>query len=381
MATRLVPEEDGWMKVLRKGQVPANQTTLILQPQEDFTLADFRPAALMIAIRDAGNLLPSEANATYITIHQHQNIAVIKTLQKTAAAKITRTSSICIHCKPSQESMRLRDAPGGLLQRSCSWHRCRHPDQRADGQPLCPGDRHHQRPHDGKIGNSITFRGTYIPPYILFYMAKYRCKPNKPKAQFCNTCYCIGHRADVCPQAGSHKCKKCGKLLDEPDQQHECHMNCVNCHGEHPADYEDCPARREADAETTKAAYLKRIKLRKNQQEQLTQKQVQVQDPKTHEQQPKSQPLQRNHASRVSRPNQRDARQGRSNSCNSTPGTRRSRSLSAGRRNTEVSRPAFLPFTPTRHTDKHTHRNEHKPIWQSQSYKQALVRKKKRFRQ
>ncbi|KAH9360363.1 hypothetical protein HPB48_022558 [Haemaphysalis longicornis] len=222
----------------------------------------------------------------------------------------------------------------------------------------------------------ITFRGTYIPPYVLLYMAKYRCKPHKPKAQFCNTCYCIGHRADVCPQAGSQKCKKCGKLLDEPDQQHECHMNCVNCHGEHPADYEDCLARREADAETTKAAYLKRIKLRKNQQEQVTQKQVHVQDPKTHEQHPKSQPLQRNHASRVSRPNQRDARQGRSNSCNSTPGTRRARSLSAGRRNTEVSRPAFLPLTPTRHPDKRTHRNEHKPIWQSQSYKQAVVRKK-----
>ncbi|KAH9366861.1 hypothetical protein HPB48_010812 [Haemaphysalis longicornis] len=97
----------------------------------------------------------------------------------------------------------------------------------------------------GMIGRSetaiITFRGTYSSSYILFYMAKYRCKPHKPKAQFCNTCYCIGHCADVCPQAGSHKCYKCGKLLDEPYQQHEYNINCVSCHGEHPADYEYCP--------------------------------------------------------------------------------------------------------------------------------------------
>ncbi|KAH9384648.1 hypothetical protein HPB48_026658 [Haemaphysalis longicornis] len=64
----------------------------------------------------------------------------------------------------------------------------------------------------------ITFRGTYTPPCVLFYMTNYRCKPHKPKAQFCNTCYCIGHHEEVCPQAGSQKCNKCGKLLDEPDK-------------------------------------------------------------------------------------------------------------------------------------------------------------------
>lgn len=69
----------------------------------------------MIALRNAANLLPSEANATYITIHQHQNISVIKTLQKTAAAKITRTSRIyissqtrkvCVYEMPPEDSCR-----------------------------------------------------------------------------------------------------------------------------------------------------------------------------------------------------------------------------------------------------------------------------------
>ncbi|KAH9379041.1 hypothetical protein HPB48_001655 [Haemaphysalis longicornis] len=268
MATKLVPDEDGWMKVLGKGQVRANKTTLILRPQEGFTLADFRRAALTIAICKAANPLPSEANATYITIHQHQNIAVIKTLPKTAAAKITRTSSIYIANQARKTN---------LMANLCA-----------------PGTNIINARIMGRSETAIiTFRGTYIPPYFVFYMAKNRSKPQKPKAQYCDTCYWKGHRADVCPQAGSHKCKKCCKLLDVPDQQHKCHMNCVNSHGEHPPDYKDCPARREADAQTTKAAYLNRIKLRKNQQEQLTQKKVQVQDPKTHEQQPKSQPLQR----------------------------------------------------------------------------------------
>ncbi|KAH9377875.1 hypothetical protein HPB48_013722 [Haemaphysalis longicornis] len=49
--------------------------------------------------------------------------------------------------------MRLRDDPVGHLK-SSSRHRCRHPEKQPDGQPLCPGDRHHQRPNGGKIGNS-----------------------------------------------------------------------------------------------------------------------------------------------------------------------------------------------------------------------------------
>ncbi|KAH9367664.1 hypothetical protein HPB48_020377 [Haemaphysalis longicornis] len=102
MATRLVPEEDGWMKVLRKGQVPANPTTLIPRPQEGFTLADFRPAALMIAIRNAANLLPSEANATYITIHQHQNIAVIRTLQKLPRRRSPAPAASTLQTKPGK---------------------------------------------------------------------------------------------------------------------------------------------------------------------------------------------------------------------------------------------------------------------------------------
>lgn len=104
----------------------------------------------------------------------------------------------------------------------------------------------------------ITFKGTHIPPIVLHYNARYRCKPHHPTAQFCTRYLAIGHRADICPQVGTTRCKKCGTKLQTEEQDHPCKAVCVNCEGNHPADDPTCPIRREA----TKTAYMRRIRTR-----------------------------------------------------------------------------------------------------------------------
>ncbi|KAH9370528.1 hypothetical protein HPB48_006281 [Haemaphysalis longicornis] len=89
-------EEDDWLTVLRKKQQPKNQSTLVLRPQDGFVLATHRPAALMMAIESAANLLQSEAKAIYVDVPRHQNIAVIKSLRDSATEKIVRITGIYI---------------------------------------------------------------------------------------------------------------------------------------------------------------------------------------------------------------------------------------------------------------------------------------------
>ncbi|KAH9372332.1 hypothetical protein HPB48_015982 [Haemaphysalis longicornis] len=45
----------------------------------------------------------------------------------------------------------------------------------------------------------IIFEGSFVPSYVLYYQAEYRCHLERPKAQFCQRCRNIGHRnKDVC---------------------------------------------------------------------------------------------------------------------------------------------------------------------------------------
>ncbi|KAH9374448.1 hypothetical protein HPB48_016376 [Haemaphysalis longicornis] len=89
-------EDDDWLTVLRKKQQPNNQSTLVLRPQDGFVLATHRPAALMMAIEIAADLLQSEAKAIYVDVPRHQNIAVISSLRDYATEKIVQIIGIYI---------------------------------------------------------------------------------------------------------------------------------------------------------------------------------------------------------------------------------------------------------------------------------------------
>ncbi|KAH9381899.1 hypothetical protein HPB48_015381 [Haemaphysalis longicornis] len=242
---------------------PKVTLTLILRPQGGFTLNEARPAELMTALQLAAHLTQAEVQATRLFIDRKKNIGIIKTARTTAAAKIdkinfvtfgARACRVCTYILPPENSCK------GVIH-----------NVRAGTSP-----KKLQAQLSAKFGVTIlsarmmghtetaiiTFLGTHVPRTVLYRQAERRCVPHHPKAQFCTTCFAIGHRADVCLRAGTHRCRLCGIQLSYPDQRHLCDPRCVNCGKDHAADSPKCPVRRKADKAVTKAAYIKRLRMR-----------------------------------------------------------------------------------------------------------------------
>ncbi|KAH9359549.1 hypothetical protein HPB48_006089 [Haemaphysalis longicornis] len=97
----------------------------------------------------------------------------------------------------------------------------------------------------------LTFEGSFVPRYVLFYQADYRCHPERRKPQFCQRCHKIGHRKDVCTLPPSTElCQTCSEDLTKlpPGQEHDCYAPCRNCKGSHSSTWAECPEKLKADA-------------------------------------------------------------------------------------------------------------------------------------
>ncbi|KAH9378386.1 hypothetical protein HPB48_009893 [Haemaphysalis longicornis] len=111
----------------------------------------------------------------------------------------------------------------------------------------------------------ITFKGSFVPRYVLYYQAEYRCHPERPKAQFCQRCHKIGHRKDVCTLPPSTElCQTCSEDLTKlpPGQDHDYYATCRNCKGSHSSTWAECPEKLKADAKVTEHAYRRRLATR-----------------------------------------------------------------------------------------------------------------------
>ncbi|KAH8032108.1 hypothetical protein HPB51_023218 [Rhipicephalus microplus] len=73
----------------------------------------------------------------------------------------------------------------------------------------------------------IVFEGLFVPYFVYYHGAEYRCFLYKKQYETCTTCGRIGHRADVCPQPDSKKCRGSGVL--NPTENHQCVPRCSLC--------------------------------------------------------------------------------------------------------------------------------------------------------
>lgn len=259
--------------------IPKVTSKLILRPQDGFTLHGTRPAELMMALQLAAHLTEAEARATCLFIEDEKNIAVIKTTRTTAAAKIDKVSvvtfegrsrKVCTYILPPDNSCKgvIHKIRAGTSSEDLMAHLS------AGAVPIL-----NARMMGRTETALITFQGSHVPRTVLYRHGEYRCVPHHPKAQFCTTCFAIGHRADICPQAGTCRCRHCGaQLSSSPGQHHSCNPRCVNCGKNHAADSPTCPIRRKADIAVTKAAYLKRLRIREQYENRDQRKQVRIAD-------------------------------------------------------------------------------------------------------
>lgn len=73
----------------------------------------------------------------------------------------------------------------------------------------------------------IVFEGTYVPHYVYYRGAEYRCVLYRKKHELCTTCGRLGHRADVCPAPNTKHCRGCRML--NPTEDHQCDPRCSLC--------------------------------------------------------------------------------------------------------------------------------------------------------
>ncbi|KAG0426266.1 hypothetical protein HPB47_026614 [Ixodes persulcatus] len=92
----------------------------------------------------------------------------------------------------------------------------------------------------------MTLEGTKLPRQVTFRHAVLLCYPYREKIETCFNCRQTGHRADVCRQATSNKCRSCGTEHSNtnPDgSTYSCKPVCIICGGEHETGTQVCPHR------------------------------------------------------------------------------------------------------------------------------------------
>ncbi|KAG0416421.1 hypothetical protein HPB47_006435 [Ixodes persulcatus] len=87
----------------------------------------------------------------------------------------------------------------------------------------------------------IVFEGKSVPYYVNYRNTTYRCLLYRRKIEFCENCYKVGHRKDICPTPDDKRCSKCGTLA--PEGSHECTLRCAICGGEHMSGSKACQHR------------------------------------------------------------------------------------------------------------------------------------------
>ncbi|KAH8029413.1 hypothetical protein HPB51_000276 [Rhipicephalus microplus] len=87
----------------------------------------------------------------------------------------------------------------------------------------------------------IVFEGFFVPYFVYYRGAEYRCFLHKKQYERYTTCGRIGHWVDVCPQPDSKKCRGCGVL--NPTENHQCVPRCSLCGKVHLTGDKKCKER------------------------------------------------------------------------------------------------------------------------------------------
>ncbi|KAH7987774.1 hypothetical protein HPB52_025545 [Rhipicephalus sanguineus] len=87
----------------------------------------------------------------------------------------------------------------------------------------------------------VTFEGLREGFYIDYLRTDLRCRPYRQKVEACTKCRQLGHRKDVCPNATTALCPKCG--TPDPPEDHSCTPTCIICNGAHGTCSSECRLR------------------------------------------------------------------------------------------------------------------------------------------
>ncbi|KAG0433315.1 hypothetical protein HPB47_020032 [Ixodes persulcatus] len=267
------PVAEPWTTVRYSTKPTKSHLTIVIKLTEVGrlkSLSELQSAHLTDAVTAAARLTPSEAKETYFKIRDVQNVLIADTYRPSAQEKLVQTTKLTIANRdyavtsyPSAPTNSCKGVIHGVASLTT-------PDELiANIESNVPVLTARTM---GKTETAlITFEGTYVHYTIYYRRLQFRCHPHKPKSQQCQNCLQLGHRAEVCPKKGKLTvCDICYQENMTSDTLHNCVPYCVNCKEEHASKDPNCPAKKQADAQATLAAYKRRVQQRPNNHPQHT---------------------------------------------------------------------------------------------------------------
>ncbi|KAH9373031.1 hypothetical protein HPB48_016694 [Haemaphysalis longicornis] len=112
-----------------------------------------------------------------------------------------------------------------------------------------------------------TFAASIIPRYVIYHHTEFKCYPHKAKVQFCSRSHKLGHSGRLSLASINRALPTCSRDITglAADQEHDCVPKCRLCQGAHASTSPKCPTRMDADAQSARRAYQRRLANRRSQ--------------------------------------------------------------------------------------------------------------------
>ncbi|KAH9361698.1 hypothetical protein HPB48_005149 [Haemaphysalis longicornis] len=214
-----------WQTVYHSRGRSQDLTTIVIRPS-GIQLTKSKPNELMQALAAAARLSLSEITDSILQPRPQRNLIAVKTFRPSAQQRLLNIRSFLLastevpattyEASPTDSCRSvIHGVPAGTSSHELLSHLI------STGAPIIKA-----RMMGSTETALITFEGSFVPRYVLYYQAEYRCHPEPPKAQFCQRCPChkIGQRKDVCTLPPSTElCQTCSQDLTKlpPGQEHD----------------------------------------------------------------------------------------------------------------------------------------------------------------
>ncbi|KAH7951832.1 hypothetical protein HPB52_013479 [Rhipicephalus sanguineus] len=224
--------------------LPRSDLKIALRPKKGLAIKEYSTHQISRAIVAACTPHPQcTGNDFIVRIRPGSNIIIVSTPHEETARVLRRVNTLTLGGK-NYEFNAYVAAPEGTLRGVIHGIDPGTPPQEllANLRVRTQGVKVHSARMLGDTNTAVvTFDGSMIPRYVLYYGGEVACHPYKATRQVCKVCLQQGHRSDVCPNPTAPVCRSCGLL--NPPTDHPCAPQCQICGEGHLTGAKECRQR------------------------------------------------------------------------------------------------------------------------------------------
>ncbi|KAH7942752.1 hypothetical protein HPB52_000748 [Rhipicephalus sanguineus] len=224
--------------------LPRSDLKIVLRPKKGLAIKEYSTHQISRAIVAACTPHPQcTGNDFIVRIRPGSNIIIVSTPHEETARVLRRVNTLTLDGK-NYEFNAYVAAPEGTLRGVIHGIDPGTPPEEllANLRVRTQGVKVHSARMLGDTNTAVvTFDGSMIPRYVLYYGGEVACHPYKATRQVCKVCLQQGHRSDVCPNPTAPVCRSCGLL--NPPTDHPCAPQCQICGEGHLTGAKECRQR------------------------------------------------------------------------------------------------------------------------------------------